>query len=153
MAEEPYKVVDFGIERPLGECLALVARRYQRELSGFLTRRAIHGLRWPLLQAIQVCPGCTQHQLSDQVGFSEATTGYALKALERRGLVFRRSRSEAREADAVFLSDEGRSVVSQTRRFLDAFDARFFAALGLSSDEQDRLGVLLSKMSRRGPAG
>jgi DNA-binding MarR family transcriptional regulator len=79
-----------------------------------------------------------------EAGLSQPTVSRALPALERAGLVRRRSDDEDGRASLLALTDEGQALVGETREWLNARLATLWA--GLSAEERRAAPGLLAKL-------
>jgi DNA-binding MarR family transcriptional regulator len=97
-------------------------------------RLAEHGVavgHWTYLRALWQSDGLTQRELSDEAGVAAPTTLSALRAMERRGYVVRRSVEGDRRKRKVFLTARGRALEAKLVPL--AKDVNAVAVRGLSA--------------------
>ncbi|MBX7126889.1 MAG: MarR family transcriptional regulator [Cyclobacteriaceae bacterium] len=96
---------------------------YELTHSQFVLMASIH---WLTLQQQDV----TQILLSAHTKIDPMTTSTVLRALQGRGLVQRQRHRTDTRAKTVGLTDQGRKLVKQAVKTVEAFDRDFFAKLG-----------------------
>jgi len=99
-------------EAVLNDRLAHLVKDATRALLRALQMRlAEHSVllgHWTYLRILWEKEGLTQHELSEQAGVMEPTTFYALKSMEKLGLVTRRHLAGDKKKVFVFLTPKGR---------------------------------------------
>ena len=103
------KPTDIRRER-LAHIVKVTMRAFHRALQMRLAEHEVAIGHWPYLRALWQSDGLTQRELSDEAGVAEPTTYSALKAMERRGYVVRRSVDGDRRKRKVFLTARGRAL-------------------------------------------
>jgi DNA-binding MarR family transcriptional regulator len=97
-----------------------------------------------ILLLIETNPGVTQSRLAQAVSLERSTMVGVLHALEARGLVERR-RGADRRTNGLWLTTEGRSLVSRLKRRIQLHERR--VAARLSAEEREQLLALLAKLT------
>lgn len=97
----------------------LLRRAHQISVSIFEAACAELGLtpaQFSVLAVVNVDDGLDQSSVARAVGLDKVTVSLLLRALEARGLVDRRVSSENRRKRLLALTNEGREVLSRSRR-------------------------------------
>ena len=97
-----------------------------------------------ILLLIEANPGVTQSRLAQAVSLERSTMVGVLHTLEARGLVERRRGSD-RRTNGLWLTAEGRSLVSRLKRRIQLHERR--VASRLSAEEREQLLALLAKLT------
>ena len=97
-----------------------------------------------ILLLIEANPGVTQSRLAQAVSLERSTMVGVLHTLEARGLVERRRGSD-RRTNGLWLTAEGRSLVSRLKRRIQLHERR--VAARLSAEEREQLLALLAKLT------
>jgi len=97
-----------------------------------------------ILLLIEANPGVTQSRLAQAVALDRSTMVGVLHVLEGRGLVERR-RGEDRRTNGLWLTAEGRSLVTKLKRRIQQHERR--VAARLTPAEREQLIGLLEKLS------
>jgi MarR family transcriptional regulator for hemolysin len=117
-------------ERRFGITLVGLARRWRQMLD---TRLAITGLTdasWKPLVHLEIQgDGLHQKELASVVGIDESSLVRLIDVLSERGLVERRVDEKDRRARRIFLTSEGRALVSAIREKLTVFEDDVLSSL------------------------
>ena len=97
-----------------------------------------------ILLLIEANPGVTQSRLAQAVSLERSTMVGVLHTLEARGLIERRRGSD-RRTNGLWLTAEGRSLVSRLKRRIQLHERR--VASRLSAEEREQLLALLAKLT------
>lgn len=97
-----------------------------------------------ILLLVDANPGVTQSRLAQAVSLERSTMVGLLHVLEGRGLVERR-RGEDRRTNGLWLTPQGRAIVSRLKRRIQSHEHR--VAQRLSAAERDQLVRLLEKLT------
>ena len=97
-----------------------------------------------ILLLIEANPGVTQSRLAQAVSLDRSTMVGVLHLLQGRGLVERR-RGEDRRTNGLWLTAEGRALVSRLKRRIQLHERR--VAARLSGAEREQLIGLLEKLA------
>jgi DNA-binding MarR family transcriptional regulator len=97
-----------------------------------------------ILLLIDANPGVTQSRLAQAVSLERSTMVGVLHLLQGRGLVERR-RGEDRRTNGLWLTAEGRALVSRLKRRIQLHERR--VAARLSTAEREQLIGLLEKLA------
>jgi DNA-binding MarR family transcriptional regulator len=97
-----------------------------------------------ILLLIEANPGVTQSRLAQAVSLERSTMVGVLHALEARGLVARR-RGADRRTNGLWLTAEGRGLVSRLKHRIQQHERR--VAARLSAEEREQLLALLAKLT------
>jgi len=81
-----------------------------RALQARLASHRVSFGHWTFLRILWERDGLTQRELSDEAGVMEPTTGAAIRAMEKRGLVTRTQASGNRKNVYVHLTARGRAL-------------------------------------------
>jgi MarR family transcriptional regulator, transcriptional regulator for hemolysin len=107
--------------------------------------------RWTALAAIAAAAeGMTQTKLADRLGIQGPTLVRLLDALEKQGLVARRSAPSDRRANLISIEPKGREILHALNGFAARMRDEFFAAVS-DADLQTTLGVLRHLALQLGP--
>jgi MarR family transcriptional regulator for hemolysin len=125
---------------------ALARRRYQAADKAFATVGLNH-TEARLLTLLQQAGGSApQDHLAAQMFIDRTNAGRALKALERRALVRRRSHETDKRANVVAITTAGRAAVRALGRVRRSIARDLFS--GLTVQEADAAATLLEKALR-----
>ena len=136
------------VEDSTGFLLWQVTNLWQREIkkaleqydlthSQFVLMASIH---WLTLQKQDV----TQILLSSHTKIDPMTTSTVLRTLQAKELIQRQEHATDTRAKTVQLTDNGKKIIKQAVKTVEAFDAEFFAVLGEKIPKFNRqLGSLL----------
>lgn len=72
----------------------------------------------------------TQIGLSQHTKMEPMTVSQILKGLQKSGHIIRQAHSADTRAKAVFLTDEGKEMMKEAIKTIEAIDAKFFSVLG-----------------------
>ena len=103
------KPIDLRRER-LAHIVKVTMRAFHRALQMRLAEHGVSIGHWTYLRALWQTDGLTQRELSEEAGVSDPTTFTAVKAMERRGYVVRRTVEGDRRKRRVFLTARGRAL-------------------------------------------
>jgi MarR family transcriptional regulator for hemolysin len=130
---------------PIGLQLTQAARTVGRAFDEALDEAGGSLPIWLILLNLTVNRPPHQRALAEAVGITNATLTHHLNAMEERGLITRRRDPENRRVHVVELTQEGTQAFVRLRQTAMAFDTRLRA--GLSADEVDTLGKLLTRLA------
>jgi DNA-binding MarR family transcriptional regulator len=116
------KTADLRRER-LAHIVKVTMRAFHRALQVRLAEHRVAIGHWTYLRALWQSDGLTQRELSEEAGVAEPTTFSALKAMERRGYVVRRSVDGDRRKRKVFLTARGRALEAKLVPLAEAVNA------------------------------
>src|SRR5262245_40374820 len=97
--------------------------------------------QFSVLVVIDRNPGRKQTEIADALGIKRTNFVSLVDALERRGLAERRASNHDRRSSALYLTDNGRTLVRKLRRMVEVHDRRVSARIG--DEGQRQLLVLL----------
>lgn len=115
----------------------------------FIRAFAEHNIRpsqYGVLTAIDRNPGSSQAAIAQSLGIKRSNFVKMVDEFERRKLVVRREVASDRRANALYLTDTGRSVIEQLHAIRIAHEARIGALVG-SRQEQKLFLEQLSRLS------
>jgi len=124
------RTTDLRRER-LAHIVKATMRAFHRALQVRLAEHDVTIGHWTYLRALWHSDGLTQRELSDEAGVAAPTTLSALRAMERRGYVVRRSVEGDRRKRKVFLTPRGRALEAKLVPL--AKDVNAVAVRGLSA--------------------
>jgi len=130
---------------PIGLSLNQAARTVERAFDEALSEAGGTLPVWLILLNLKIGKPGNQRELAEAVGVREATLTHHLNAMDKRGLITRRRDASNRRVHVVELTEDGEAAFLRLREAAMAFDARL--RQGLSAEDVDRLGVLLSVLS------
>lgn len=110
----------------------LVRRLYQIHVAMFFEECKspnITPVQYAILTVLSVLPGLDQTSLGQEVGLDRTTTADVVRRLEERGLVERRDNPADRRTRHVYLTREGKSVVTALRADMARAQERMLAPL------------------------
>jgi DNA-binding MarR family transcriptional regulator len=97
-----------------------------------------------VLNAVDVAEGHSQQAIGEAIGAPPSRMVALVDELERRGLIERRPHPGDRRVRALFLTKEGRKLLTRGRRIAAGHEEEL--AKGLSDTDRKRLVVLLQKL-------
>jgi DNA-binding MarR family transcriptional regulator len=134
------KTTDLRRER-LAHIVKVTMRAFHRALQVRLAEHGVAVGHWTYLRALWQSDGLTQRELSDEAGVAAPTTLSALRAMERRGYVVRRSVEGDRRKRKVFLTARGRALEAKLVPL--AKDVNAVAVRGLSAADVAKTRLIL----------
>lgn len=117
-----------------------VARRFQATLAPL----GLEPREFALLRTLAPREGASQQAIGEQLQIPPSRMVAFVDALEARGLLERRANPSDRRARALFLTDEGRELLS--RAFALASELERHLCAGLSERERERLLASLQRV-------
>lgn len=133
----------------MGYCEA-VAALYRLELlrriraRGLMSDSGLHPGQPRLLQFIGDHPGCTQKEAADELDVSPASAAASLKRLEKAGYVVRRPDEQDSRRNQLFITEQGRAQMAESKRQFDQMDRRMFQ--DMTDEEVEALRRACEKM-------
>jgi DNA-binding MarR family transcriptional regulator len=135
----PFRAVGFLLSS-LGYA---VSRGFHRELAPL----ELDPRGFAVLRSVGFSEGQTQQALAVALAIPASRMVAILDALERRGLLERRTRDDDRRSRAVHLTDAGRGLLQKAFAVAAQFEAHLCE--GLSGEERDQLIGLLDRVGER----
>lgn len=135
-AERPYRSVSFTISS-IGYA---IARRFNERLAPL----GLHPRDYALLHSVATTEGVTQQAIAERMRVPASRMVAFVDSLEQRGLLERRPNPNDRRARALFLTPEGRELL--TRAFAVPTEQEQLLTSELSDDERNQLLNLLSRV-------
>jgi len=120
-----------------------VARRFRQTLAPL----ALDPREFALLRAVGALEGSSQQTLGERLQIPASRMVGLVDALEARGLLQRRQNPADRRARALYLTEEGRSVLARAFDLAVAHERDLCA--GLSAEEREQLLELLQRVAER----
>lgn len=147
MAQENLTDVDLGaLPELVGYHLRMaqvtVFRDFDRELAGLDITPAIFGV----LELLQHNKGLTQSRLATAIGLDRSSLVPLLDKLQKRNLVAREASVTDRRSNHLFLTPEGRQLLSKADKRVKQHEQRILASL--TKAETKQLIKLLSKIGQ-----
>ena len=118
----------------------LLARSLQARLSDYDVRFG----HWAFLRILWVKDGVTQAELSEEAGLMAPTTFSALKAMEKKGYIFKKRKTGNRQKVFIYLTDKGMALKEVLTPLGEEVNS--LALGGLSTDHTDILRFSLLHM-------
>lgn len=120
-----------ALRKRVGIKLALLAHAWRRAIDCPLSDLGLTDATWaPLLHLDEYGEGVTQKELAFRVGIDASTLVRVLDILSNRGLIQRAADLGDRRARKIFLTKQGRKVLSELQRARDAVDAKVLDGVG-----------------------
>lgn len=118
----------------------LLARSLQARLSVF----DVSFGHWAFLRILWVKDGLTQTELSEEAGLMAPTTFTALKAMEKKGYIFREKKVDNKQKVFIYLTEEGKALKDNLTPLGE--DVNALALNGLSDEYKDVVRTSLLHM-------
>jgi MarR family transcriptional regulator, organic hydroperoxide resistance regulator len=143
----------FSVERAedsSGFLLWQVTNLWQREIKKALEKYDLTHSQFVLMASIHWLTlnkeDVTQILLSSHTKIDPMTTSTVLRTLQGKELIQRQEHATDTRAKTVELTDNGKKIIKQAVKTVEAFDAEFFAILGEKIPKFNKqLGLLLSQ--------
>lgn len=130
---------------PLGETISFVLRRANAVVSDHIQRgfagEAIRPMLYAIMMALRHNPGARQTAVSAALGIKRTNFVPLFDELQDRGLAERRRVANDRRAAALFLTEEGETLLRRLDELGQRIEARFTARIGAEGRTQ-LLGLL-----------
>jgi MarR family transcriptional regulator, transcriptional regulator for hemolysin len=131
-------------QAPIGLRLTRTARIVSQAFERAMAEAGGSASAWQVLVLVRSEQWGTQAKIAEAMGITGATLTHHLNALEAQGLVRRWRESSNRRVQRVALTDEGVALFDRLREVAVRHDQRLRS--GLTDEEVEQLGVLLSKL-------
>lgn len=145
-AEPDEAEFEFPPEDSVGYLLRDTYRAFSRELAARLAAEKVTIGMWYFLRALWEEEGLTQRELSRRIRMMEPTTVSALTAMERRGLVRRKSDPNDKRRRIVHLTAKGRAL--KAKLLPAAYMTNVLALEGIPEDEIAQFKKTLGKVKQ-----
>lgn len=120
-----------------------VSRRFHQTLAPL----GLEPREFALLRAVAPAEGASQQALAERLQIPPSRMVAFVDALEARGLLERRANPDDRRARALYLTDEGRELLTAAFTLASELEAKLCA--GLSASERERLLDALRRVGAR----
>lgn len=130
--------------KKLGRLLALVSRAHYNLASRTFPQLGLQRGQVSVLLELVEEDGITQSDLADSLEVTPATLTNLLNRMEDAGFIVRRRDQTDTRISRVYLSEKGKSVLSQASRLVDEVDSKAFA--GFSAEESEKLNYFLQRI-------
>lgn len=136
-----------------GFLLWQVTNLWQREIKKALEKYDLTHSQYVLMASIHWLTlhnqDVTQVLLSSHTKIDPMTTSTVLRTLQTKGLLQRQEHVTDTRAKTVALTDNGKKIIKQAVRIVEAFDKEFFSALGSKTNTfNSQLLALLAKAGK-----
>ena len=128
----------------IGYLTRITFQAFSRNLERRTLPDGVTAGQWRFLRALWNEEGCTQHQLSLQVGTREPATVTALNGMERAGLVRRVRSADDRRKIHIFLTPRARRLRDKLMPFVE--EVNLIAARGIGAKDLATVRGVLRKM-------
>lgn len=120
------------------------SRLLARSLQARLSQYDVSFGHWAFLRILWVRDGLTQAELSEEAGLMAPTTFSALKAMEKKGYIYREKKADNKQKVFIYLTPEGRDL----KRYLTPLgeEVNAMALSGLSNDHKEIVRTSLLHM-------
>lgn len=119
---------------PLGERLGYVLRRAQvavfQDFDAAFSNVDVRPVQYSVLTIIEHNPGLSQTKVAETLGIRKANFVAIVDALEARSLLRRAATPGDRRSYALFLTDDGRTLMRRLHRLAAAHERRIIAKVG-----------------------
>lgn len=125
----------------------LIRRAHQISWAIFLDECAEFSLtpvQYAALVAIAAHDGTDATRLSNMIAFDRSTIGSVLERLEKRGLIVRRPSPEDRRQRLIFLTEDGRKLLVDSKEAIDRVQNRIVGVL--SREERETFLKLMTRI-------
>ena len=125
----------------------LIRRAHQISWAIFLDECAEFSLtpvQYAALVAIEAHDGTDATRLSNMIAFDRSTIGSVLERLEKRGLIVRRPSPEDRRQRLIFLTEDGRRLLVDSKEAIDRVQNRIVGVL--SREERETFLKLMTRI-------
>ncbi len=125
----------------------LIRRAHQISWAIFLDECAEFSLtpvQYAALVAIEAHDGTDATRLSNMIAFDRSTIGSVLERLEKRGLIVRRPSPEDRRQRLIFLTEDGRKLLVDSKEAIDRVQNRIVGVL--SREERETFLKLMTRI-------
>ncbi|MEX1215472.1 MarR family winged helix-turn-helix transcriptional regulator [Saccharospirillum sp.] len=120
------------------------SRLLARSLQARLTNYDVSFGHWAFLRILWVKDGITQAKLSEEAGLMVPTTFAALKAMEKKGYIYRRKKADNKQKVFIYLTPEGKALKNVLTPLGEEVNS--LALDGLSSEHKDIVRAALLHM-------
>ncbi len=136
-----------------GFLLWQVTNLWQREIKKALEKYNLTHSQYVLMASIHWLTlnnqDVTQVLLSSHTKIDQMTTSTVLRTLQAKGLLQRQEHVTDTRAKTVALTDNGKKIIKQAVKTVEAFDKEFFSALGSKTNTfNSQLLALLAKAGK-----
>jgi len=119
---------------PLGKRLGYLMRRAQLAIfEDFIASCSEYDIRpgqYSVLTLVEHNPGASQTQIAEAVGIKKTNFVALIDRLERRGLVQRKTMPNDRRSHALYLTDAGKTLMSNLHRTAARHERRLIERIG-----------------------
>lgn len=133
--------------RSVGFTLSSVGHAIAREFRNELKIVAMEPREFALLRTIAPAEGISQQALAERLHTQPSRVVTMVDALEKRGLIERRSNPDDRRARELYMTEKGRNVLRNAFILASELERRLCG--GLSGDERKQLLGMLHRVERQ----
>jgi len=133
-------------KEPMGRLIYFMAQEIGNFAEKLLKPYGLTLEQLHLLKSVATQSGMTQKEIGQAINKSPANLTRILDRLQEKSLVERRSSPEDRRAFRVFITDNGKDLVSQVIELFDSFSHHFLD--GVSDREQQIIRESFAKMAK-----
>lgn len=137
---------EFKPEKSVGYHLRETYRLFTKTLQAKIGSPDVTLGMWFFLRSLWEEDGVSQRELARRIGLMEPTAVTALAAMERRGLINRKSDPTDKRRRLVYLTEKGRGMKAEM--LPHAMEANLIALQGFTSEEVVALLSMLKRMKQ-----
>ena len=98
----------------------------------------------PIIEYVMENPGCTQVEMAQYLGISNASASLSTKRLQNAGFISKQVDRDNLRCNKLYITESGKEAALRNRSLFDRVDAQML--FGLDAGDFERLKELLGKM-------